>query len=160
MAILIYVTKYGVILQPPANSIIGIKSEGYVFDYQRSSVSSEAIDFKTNPDRIPDDEMLEQSINWEDDQTVREFTLNQRRIEGEIKFKGGIAILPKVNLERILNLPCFKDILDCERNELQDNSYHGNLLLKSSTDKRLKNQLRSTIATHIEEVIRQTNLTK
>ena len=46
--------------------------------------------------------MIEQSINWEDDDSVIEFTLNQRRTsDNDLQFKAGVVILSRSKIDEL-----------------------------------------------------------
>jgi hypothetical protein len=79
--------------------------------------------------------MIEQSINWEDDDSVIEFTLNQRRTDGALQFKEGVVILSRSAMDRLNKLPLVRGLLGYERSPLDGNPYHGNLLLPEEVPK-------------------------
>ena len=84
------------------------------------------------------DGWLEQSICWEDDVNVITLMLEQRKGDkgdGEIQFKAGIVRVARSCVEIINKVPRTKDLLSYERKALNNNPYHGNLLLKENTHK-------------------------
>jgi hypothetical protein len=99
------------------------------------------------------DGWLEESINWMDDQNAALFTLNQRKEGREFQFKVGIAILERVELDAIKKRIGFSGYFDYERARMEGNGYHGNLLLKENTEKRLKNMIRSALALAVSEIV-------
>ncbi|MBN2132808.1 MAG: hypothetical protein JW741_25130 [Sedimentisphaerales bacterium] len=81
-----------------------------------------------------------------DDENAIPFTLNQTKDNGSLQFKVGIAILSRRSLDRIKKDAVFAGFLDYERDQLETNPYHGNLLLKKDIDPRKKTSLRFKLA--------------
>ncbi|MBM3299019.1 MAG: hypothetical protein FJY85_03595 [Deltaproteobacteria bacterium] len=82
---------------------------------------------------------MEASINWEDDSSVIEFTMNQKKGEtGEFEFKAGIAVVSIGRMHAILPDFLATGQLAYERRQVVGNPYHGNILLKASVDSRTK----------------------
>ena len=108
------------------------------------------------------DGIVEESINWMDDEYAEEFTFNQTRKNGVPEFKVGIAILLRSNLDIIKKHLFFRGYFDYERKSIQAdpdqgiqaNPYHGNLLLKDSIGNRLKHMLRVQLALYAKVVYR------
>lgn len=96
--------------------------------------------------REPADDWCEASINWMDDEKAIGFTLNQTKASGELKYKVGIAILPRSEFDRIKKRHGFAGHFKYERAALQDNSYHGNLLLKDNILPTRSKMLRNLLA--------------
>ncbi len=94
--------------------------------------------------RCRPDGWIEESINWMDDEEALQFTLNQTRQTGELHFKTGAAVLRRVELDRVRKR--YIGHLDYERAPLEDNPYHGNVLLKGGVAKHLVNQIRALLA--------------
>ena len=79
----------------PANCIRGIRSKQDI--YNDRQVAPGAFQFKKNNER--QDGFLEVSVNWEDDASVSNFTLNQKKGNSEeFEFKAGYAV---VSLDRL-----------------------------------------------------------
>ena len=95
---------------------------------------------------------LEQSICWEDDGSVVDLMLNQRK-EGEIRFKAGVVRVPLSCVHYINRLRQTQELLSYERKELNENAYHGNLLLKKDTHKITRSKVAATLANHVIDVI-------
>jgi hypothetical protein len=110
-------------------------------------------DFQESPHR--NDGWTEDSINWMDDKDAMEFTLNQVKDSGELQFKMGVAILPRAELDRIKRRHGFAGHFDYERAPIEENQYHGNLLLRSDVSKHLKNMIRSALALAAQIVLRE-----
>lgn len=115
-----------------------------------------------NPTLLPEDDMLslgafdfkrgerkddwkEASINWIDDEDAVDFTFKQTKTSGDLRFKAGIAILPRSELDRIKKLYYFIGNFDYEREEKEGNDYHGNLLLKDNISNRKRDIIRSLL---------------
>jgi len=98
---------------------------------------------------------LEQSICWEDDGGAVTLMLGQRKSDGVIQFKAGVVRVPRSCVGYINKLPRTKDLLSYERQALDANCYHGNLLLKKDTHNRTMKIVAAMIAGHISDVIIQ-----
>lgn len=96
----------------------------------------------------------ELSINWEDDTTVLDFTL-QFKVAGQYQFPQGVVQLPRQEIDRINTLPTAKNALSYERAPLADNPYHGNLVFRSDLSKQMINMIAATIALACTKVIRR-----
>ena len=89
----------------------------------------------------------EASINWEDDDQAVILLLEQKK-EGteELMFKYGYARLP-LNLVKItLKSLIFKKYLDFERKPLENNPYHGNILLSGNINKPERMMIQNSLA--------------
>ncbi|MHA1290505.1 MAG: hypothetical protein ACTSPB_24240 [Candidatus Thorarchaeota archaeon] len=95
----------------------------------------------------------ENSINWKDDVSAIEFTLNQRRDDGELQFRGGVAVIPRIQLDNANSLSGVEGKLSYERDELPDNPYHGNLLLTQDVPKIKMKMVAAYIALAVSEII-------
>ena len=98
---------------------------------------------------------FEQSICWEDDGNAVTLMLRQRKGDSAIQFKAGVVRVPRSCVEYINKLPRTKDLLSYERKELDDNRYHGNLLLKENTHTFTMKIVAAMIAGHVVDVINQ-----
>jgi len=110
-----------------------------------------------NPERdTREDGYIEQSINWEDDEGAVELTLNQEKSDGRIQFKGGIAFLNRTSLDAFKKEPIFSKIISYERNQLESNRYHGNLLLRTEASaKPNRRVIAGRLASMVERIQRQ-----
>jgi hypothetical protein len=100
-----------------------------------------------------EDDYFEESICWHDDDGAVTLLLNQKK-EGDIlQFKAGLAILCRLQLDRIKNNPRYSNRLSYERREVPGNRYHGNLLLKKNVPKRIMRVIAATISTCVTSVI-------
>ena len=132
----------------PKNSIKGIPNNDFLIEGR--TVASHLFDFK----QIRDDRTVEQSINWEDDESVVDFTLNQRKENGDLQFRAGVAILPRSEIDRLSRLPTIRGLLSYERSPLDDNPYHGNLLLQANVPKAKMKQIAANLALAISGITR------
>lgn len=114
----------------PNEFIRGISNKDFISNGQ---VLSSAFQFD---DMCRDDKKLEASINWLDDEGAIELALNQLKPNGNPQFSAGVA---RINVDTVkLMLASLKDVFSYERAELEDNKYHGNLLVDGSVTKPIK----------------------
>lgn len=113
-------------MEYPESCIKGIPNLDFVIMGQ---VAPTLFAFQENRVRV--DNFIEESINWNDDDLAIGFTLSQTKEDGTFQFKFGVAILPLIKIDELRNRPSFIDILTYERQPLQGNRYHGNILVKS-----------------------------
>lgn len=92
------------------------------------------------------DGLIEQSVNWEDDASVVDFTLNQSDEDGEPLFHAGVARLPRSEVDRINSWPGVEGEISYERQPLEGNPYHGNLLLSSDVPKKKMKMIAAGLA--------------
>ena len=137
----------------PQNCLRGIPNDDFID--KEGNVLSHLFYFKSR--HLRSDGWIAQSINWEDDESARQFTLNQKNQEGEIQFKIGVAVIERILLDAISDLPTVNHNLTYEKNPLDGNRYHGNLLLKSNVSKAVGKQIAAGIALAVSEVISQSN---
>lgn len=104
---------------------------------------------------LREDGWIEQSINWHDDEKAVDFTLNQVKANGEIHFKAGVALVLTEDMERLKRRAPYKDKVDYERNNKDDNPYHGNLLVFQTLSKRIRKALSAYLAV-VSEIIPRT----
>lgn len=100
----------------------------------------------------------EASINWLDDQEAINTALNQRKDNGKLQFPYGVA---KIDLEfaKII-LHNFSQVsFSYERAPLDNNKYHGNLLLANSLSKQTRQMVMTGLALAAgTNIIPQTNI--
>lgn len=105
------------------------------------------------------DGWLEQSICWEDDANVIALMLGQKKGEkgdGEIQFKAGLVRVARSYMDYINKVPSrTKGLLSYERKALNNNPYHGNLLLKENTHKYIMKIVAAAIASYAEVINRE-----
>lgn len=112
--------------------------------------------FRPHSSQFPNEHgWLEFSINWEDDDTVEELTRNQRKTDNTIHFVKGVIRMSREKVDHLKkNQPCM-GFLDYERHPLENNPYHGNLLIRNvlksdgKPDKALRNAIAGQLLTTI-----------
>lgn len=115
-----------------------ITEEGYV--------QSEAFSFDTNKDRTKDN-MLEMSINWEDCNEAVDLLLCQKKEDGVTdKFDVGFCRFLTEKLEEWFGLHKENKDFDYERYPLENNPYHGNLLLSPNVKTSIRRNITYTLA--------------
>jgi len=136
----------------PDNCIKGIPNSDFLL--ADGSAASHLFYFKKEQARV--DGWIEQSINWEDDDSAVEFTLNQRKENGEKQFKAGVAIVPRNEIDRLGRLPTVdKGILSYERQCLENNHYHGNILLQTNVPKPTMKKIAAGLALAVSKIVPQ-----
>ena len=133
----------------PQNCIKGIPDGSFLTE--DGSIGAHLFYFKT--ERSGNDGWVEQSINWEDDGTVVDFTLSQQRGDGEFQFRAGIAIIPRNEIDRLNTLHAIQGLLFYERHPLANNPYHGNILLKASVQKPTMKKIAAGLALIVSKTI-------
>jgi len=101
------------------------------------------------------DGWLESSVNWRDDEEAVAVTLRQRKADGQIQFRIGAALLPRDEIEQLRRRPLLVGLLEYERRPLDDNPYHGNILVRAGTSKPTRNLIASGLALAVTEIIPQ-----
>ena len=127
----------------PANFIRGIPNENTMEeDYPKADLFK---NFEVNPNRS--DDYKELSINWADDKGALKIIFNQKKGDTEeLQFKVGGAVIATEDLEALRKKPQICDKFKYERNPLPDNTYHGNLLLRISASKPIRDMIASNLA--------------
>ena len=132
----------------PENCLRGISVPEHLDE--DGSVATAAFNFS---DHIRDDGWRDLSINWEDDKNAGQVLLNQKKENGEIQFRVGYAVLPRSEIDHLISQPTVNGTLGYERQALQDNPYHGNLLLKGNLPKPVYRKLQGGLALLVSRVI-------
>jgi hypothetical protein len=138
----------------PEHCIRGIPNKDFISD--DGIIGSHLFHFKKEHNR--QDGWCEQSINWNDDENAISFTLKQKKKDGEIQFKSGLLLLPRNEIDRLITRPAIANSLSYERDILDDNKYHGNLLLKNNVPTRLMKQIAAGLALIYSERIDNNNV--
>lgn len=123
----------------PDNCIRGIPNSNCL---EGSVANMTLFEFRRNPDRA--DGWNEVSINWMDDEHAIDFTLQQKKDEGELRFRVGVAIIPCVDLDKIRKH--HTNFFHYERQTRPNNDYHGNLLLRRDISKTRGTLIRAGLA--------------
>ena len=95
---------------------------------------------------IREDGFKELSINWNDDDEALKKILEQRKENGKIQFSVGAANLNLSRVKQLLSMYIDRKQFSYERKELEDNEYHGNLLVLGTLDKQLRLMISSCLA--------------
>jgi len=150
-----YGTHSGADVHYPENCLRGIPGQKQVVE--DGLVESTVFFFSEN--HVRDDGVFEQSVNWDDDESALPFTLAQKREDGLPHFRGGVAVVPRSDLDRLSKLPVFRGDLSYERRPLEGNRYHGNLLLSSGVSKQRRRAMAATLAAHVTRIVPQAEST-
>lgn len=134
----------------PENCLRGIQQKDKILE--DGFVATDVFYFDDN--HVKENGDFEQSINWEDDEGAIPFTLAQKRSDNSLQFRGGVAILSRADSDRISKLPAGNG-LSYERQKLDDNPYHGNLVLTGSMSKVRRRAIAGTLAVHVVKIIPQ-----
>ncbi len=134
----------------PENSIKGIPNDDFLIK-DHGTVGAHLFYFE----QIRRDGARMQSINWEDRESVIDFTLNQKKENGELQFKAGVAIVPRFEIDRLNQRPTIKGLLSYERETLDDNPYHGNLLLQANVPNPIRKMIAAGLALVVSGIIPQ-----
>jgi hypothetical protein len=135
----------------PENCIKGIPDNSFLVE--DGSVGSHLFYFKSEYAR--DDGWTEQSINWDDDESVIDFTFRQTREDGEVQFRAGVVIIPRDEIDRLNNRPTIKGLLSYERQPVNDNPYHGNILLQTNVQKSTMKKIAAGLALAVSKKVAQ-----
>jgi hypothetical protein len=136
----------------PDSCIRGIEKASYVVkgtDYIYAT--AELYNFRRTGRQ---DGMCEASINWFDGMKAIDFTFRQRNNDETLRYEVGIAILKRSELYRIrrrYGLTQFNYERACI---IQDNKYHGNLLLNTANST-ISKLIRGVLADRSEIHFRQ-----
>ena len=139
----------------PENIIKGIPNNSFFKD---GEIGTHLFYFELHRDvqLTRDDGMIEQSINWVDDDSVIELTLNQRRTsDNDLQFKAGVAILSRSKIDELKKFQRVEGLLAYERSPLDGNPYHGNLLLPEEVPKAKMIQIAGSLALAVLSIITQ-----
>jgi hypothetical protein len=136
----------------PDNCLKGIPNKDFVVDGRVIPTL-----FYFAMEKVRSDGLVEQSINWQDDEGAADILLRQIKDDGEIQFKIGFAVIPKDELDRLNKRPNFSGLLSYERAALENNPYHGNILIKGNVDKRIMKTIAAGLALAISDTIYREN---
>lgn len=127
----------------PDHCIRGIPNQTYLTDAE--TVATHLFYFEDDQ-FARDDGWTEQSVNWRDDDKAIQLIFNQEKTNGEKQFRGGAAIVPRDELDRLAELPRVNGELSYERRASVDNPYHGNILLRTGFPKAIMKQIAASLA--------------
>ncbi len=114
-------------------------------------VSAAAFQFDEKSEHIKDGHMA-QSICWEDDESVVS-TMFQQKKDDEFQFKVGIARVPRESIDHINRLMPIRELISYDREPLDDNLHHGNLLVNTKSSNTQRKLVSIQIAMHVSELI-------
>ncbi len=135
----------------PDNCIRGIINDGYITP--DGSVGSHLFLPSRETAHQRGDGWEETSINWEDDKHAVPFTLQTTKNDGSIKYKTGVVRIPLAEIEHINTHPTTRDLLSYERQAIQNNPYHGNILFRQRIDDSMKKKLAASLAVAASNII-------
>ncbi len=92
------------------------------------------------------DNYRELSINWNDDERSLDKVLTQTKANGKIQFCGGAAKLSLSMAKMVLKSFIDNKQFDYERSPIDENDYHGNLLVSADLSKQLRTQISNGLA--------------
>jgi hypothetical protein len=128
----------------PERCLRGLSSPNWVD--QDGVIETQAFMF-SDRDARADDGRLSLSINWEDDDWALGHTLDQRKSDGTPQFRGGVAVVERVELDRLRTTPLCAGVFGYERQPVRGiNDYHGNLLLDPSVPNEKRRRIAGTLA--------------
>ncbi|MCD7771562.1 MAG: hypothetical protein LUH23_05700 [Oscillospiraceae bacterium] len=140
------------VVEYPNEFYRGLSSSNCITD--EGFVTAAAFLFRENKER--DEDLLELSINWNDDEGAL-YNLGSRHKVGceDRQFKAGYCVVNRVYMEQYMNCYIKTGKMKYERrpeearedNEYQDNRYHGNLLMPKGIDSNLKKNIQYALAT-------------
>jgi hypothetical protein len=133
----------------PNECIKGIPNQNF-WD-REGVVYSSLFEFKENP--IRSDSRLENSVNWIDCEDCIGFTMSQKKEDGAIQFREGLAVLSRDRIDSICTMPAVNNLLSYERAPLNGNPYHGNLLLDTNAKKHIRRHIQAALALAVNRII-------
>lgn len=87
--------------------------------------------FRPHDKQEPEQGFYKISINWEDDNTVEEFTLKEKLDDGSYHYRGGVVRLCLARINSMQREIAWQGSIEYNREPIPGvNDYHGNLLLK------------------------------
>ena len=130
----------------PDNCIKGIKSADSIIG---GRAATHLFYFES---KVREDGWREQSINWEDDYDAIDFTLRDQKTDGSLRFKFGVAMLPRTAIDTVNSYPASLHLLYYERQALEGNPYHGNILLDVGTPRHIEVAIAGGLALQVKEI--------
>lgn len=136
----------------PDNCLRGIWNEG---DLTKDGSKVRSHLFDSNLETGRSDGWESASINWQDDDQAVDFTLSMRKTDGLTKFTSGVAILPRESIDTLRRLKNIAPLLNYERQELDDNKYHGNILYQQGANKHTRRAISALLGESVVQIIPQ-----
>lgn len=119
----------------------GIPNKDFI---ENGVLAKDAFQFDEN--LLRNDNYKECSINWYDEEEALLFLLHKMKDNGKKQFPGGVALIDIKRLKEIICCVYNETTFSYERNAINENKYHGNLLLKREATKREKEQIMNGLA--------------
>lgn len=127
----------------PDELIRGVPGKQYITKEGRTSYTLFSSGFSKNEGRS--DEYDELSINWYDDGgAILDISTRMNPRTGIAQFETGYVILSRTEIDRLRRIA--KANLSYERRILEDNCYHGNILIDKNTSTETKKMIYSSLA--------------
>lgn len=136
----------------PDRCLRGVPNDSFLVE--DGTVGSQLFHFKVEHKRA--DGLIEESINWEDDRFAIKYTLKQRierKFKRELQFKAGIAIIERKEIDRLMRQLPVKGRLVYERQRLENNPYHGNILLDGDVPTPIMKMIAAGLALAVSDVV-------
>lgn len=92
------------------------------------------------------DNYKELSINWNDNAKALEKLLVQRKENRKLQFSGGAAKLSLPTVKQVLKSFIDENQFNYERRPVEENEFHGNLLISADLNKQLRTQVSNGLA--------------
>lgn len=134
----------------PDNCLRGIPNKSFIVEGD-GSIGAHLFYFEKKFKR--EDGLIEQSINWDDEDATIDFTLNQKKENGELQFQAGVAIISREEIDRLSKNPNISGFLSYERQPLEGNPYHGNFLLQENVPIPTMKKIAAAIALYVSKVV-------
>ena len=135
----------------PENFLRGLSADDCVSD---GIPTAAAFQFHFEPDLMKDG-CATNSIGWEDDGNVVDLLMKQQK-DGQTQFKAGLARFKRDSIDHIMKLPTYRGILSYDRQPLEGNQYHGNILVSNTSTKYQRRVIPGVIASLFTEIIPRT----
>ena len=137
----------------PAEFLRGVPNNDFIEEEGNPASNLFTFEKKKN-DPDAQEVFFEESINWNDDKEAHEKIFNQKKEDGKFQFNYGVVVLCRHELDRLISNQTVGPDLAYERYPIDDNIYHGNILLKAEIEKKKKRRVAAAIATIcVKEVI-------
>lgn len=145
MMLELHISPSNVHYNPNGEKICGSHWHIYTEEYfiANGQVLPDAFQFDKD---VREDGYREMSINWNDCEKALTIALNQKKENGKLQFKGGIANLKLSLVELILSDYIRQGQFSYERREVEGNPYHGNLLVSHTLDKKIRSLISNGLA--------------
>jgi len=139
-------------MEYPDYCLRGIRNKDFLVPGEKAAASNL---FFLGNGKLRSSGWREGSINWQDDENAIDFTMNiQSENGGDFAFKAGVAVLARERLDYVVRLGQAMGRFAYERQQLPENPYHGNLLLKDDTSKHIAIQIAGVLALGCEVIER------